>query len=295
MKPARFRYFDPRTLEEAAELAAELGDEAVILAGGQSLVPMMNLRMVQPENVVDLNWITELDYLRVENGHVGVGAMTRQQAAERAAEIALEAPLVAEALPHVAYPAIRRRGTVGGSVAHADPAAELTCALLASDAKVVLTCRNGARRLGLDEFLVGPYMTAREPEEILSAIEIPRPGQASAGAFREFARKRGDFALLLVAVTLTVEQGRCTRARVVVGGAGPVPRRLVPVEEALEGEELTDELFESAAEAARDAVEPAGDAHGSTEYRKRITAVEVRRAIATAAQRAFDGPRVANV
>ncbi|MEA2324060.1 MAG: aerobic carbon-monoxide dehydrogenase medium subunit, partial [Solirubrobacteraceae bacterium] len=161
MKPARFGFHDPDDLAGALALTAELGDDAAILAGGQSLVPMMNLRLVQPAAVIDLNRVAELRYVRPGADHVALGAMTRNRTIERAPEVALGAPLVAEAMPHVAYAAIRARGTIGGSVAHADPAAELPSVLLAADASFVLAATGARREVAAAAFLVGPLTTAR--------------------------------------------------------------------------------------------------------------------------------------
>ncbi len=187
-------------------------------------------------------------------------------------------PILAEALGHVGYPAIRARGTIGGSVAHADPAAELPCVLLAADATVVLRSRRRARELAIDEFLLGPYVTAREPDELLVEVRAPVAAEAQAG-FSEFARKTGDFALALAAVRLQTAGGHCENARVAVGGAGPVPARCPQAEAALVGSSLTpSEIADAAAIAARE-VEPRDDAHASGAYRRRLVEVQVRRAL----------------
>jgi carbon-monoxide dehydrogenase medium subunit len=279
VKPCKFRYHRPASLDEALELLQGLGEEATPLAGGQSLVPMMNLRLAQPPNVVDLNRIPDLAYIRRENGELAIGAMTRARAAEASEEISGSLPLVAQALPHIAYPAIRRRGTIGGSVAHADPAAELVTTLLAADAEVVLARAGGRRQLTLAQFALGPYTTAREPDELLVEIRAPVNSAGTVAAFREVARKTGDFALVAVAALLDIAGGRCTRACVAVGGAGPVPIRLEAVEQSLAGAELDPTTLSAVGELAADSVEARGDAHGSADYRRRLVAVEVRRAV----------------
>jgi CO/xanthine dehydrogenase FAD-binding subunit len=286
MKPARFGYHDPDGLDDALALTAELGEDAAILAGGQSLVPMMNLRLVQPGAVIDLNRVAELDYVRAGAGHVALGAMTRNRTLERSAEVAAHAPLVAEAMPHVAYASIRARGTVGGSVAHADPAAELPSVLLAADASFVLAAAGRRREVAATEFFVGPFTTARTPDELLVEIRVPTPAPGTVTGFTEFARKSGDFALALAAVTLTVRDGRCTRARVALGGVDSVPVRAVSAERVLEDRPLEHAVIEEAARAALDDIDPTGDSHGSGAYRKRLVAVQVRRALEAAAARA---------
>ncbi|MDX6723080.1 MAG: aerobic carbon-monoxide dehydrogenase medium subunit [Solirubrobacteraceae bacterium] len=286
MKPTRFDYHDPETLDETLTLIGDLGEDATLLAGGQSLVPMMNLRLVQPAAIVDLNRVSGLAYVRADAGHLALGAMTRARALERSPDVAAHAPLLAEAMPHVAYAAIRRRGTVGGSVAHADPAAEMPCALVAADATVVLAGATRRRELAATDFFSAPFMTAREPDELLVEIRVPAAPPGTATAFTEFARKSGDFALALAAVALTVEDGRCTRARVVLGGVAAAPVRATAAEELLEAEGLAGPALREAALLAAGAVEPTGDSHGSGEYRKRLAAVQVRRALETAAERA---------
>ena len=289
MKPVRFAYHAPASLDDALTLTGQLGDDATILAGGQSLVPMMNLRLVQPEAIVDLNRIDELDYVRRDGDHLAIGAMTRTRAATGSPEVARDAPLLAEALPQVAYPAVRARGTVGGSIAHADPAAEAPCVLVAADATVVLAAEGGRRReVAAAEFFLGPYWTAREPEELLVETRLPVPPPGTVTAFTEFARKQGDFALVLVAVTLAVRDGRCASARIAIGGATPAPVRATAAEEALAGATLEPAAFAQAAAAAADSVEPTGDAHASSGYRRRLVAVEVERALGLAAARAAD-------
>jgi carbon-monoxide dehydrogenase medium subunit len=282
VKPARFRYADPTSLEETFELLEEFGDEAVLLAGGQSLVPMMNLRLIQQPVVIDLNRIEGLAHIRRERGHLAIGAMARQRTVERSPEVARWAPLVSEALPHVAHPAIRGRGTVGGSTAHADPASELCCALVAADASVVLASRSGRREVPAHSFFQGPYMTAREATEVVVELRIPALQGATGAAFEEFAPKSGEFALALAAVTLTVDGDSCTHARVAVGGAGPVPVRCTSAEAVLEGAALNATVVAEAAASAAAEVEPAGDHHGSAAFRRRLVEVEVRRALTRA-------------
>ncbi|HEX5146714.1 MAG TPA: xanthine dehydrogenase family protein subunit M [Conexibacter sp.] len=286
MKPSRFDYHAPKDLAEALDLMGELGEDATPLAGGQSLVPMMNLRMAQPFALVDLNDVPDLAYVRREDDALAIGAMTRHRVAEHSPEVARDAPLIAVAERHVAYPVIRARGTVGGSVAHADPSAELSCVLIATDASVVLASTSGRRELRAEEYFAGPYMTHREPEELLVELRVPLAPPDTRFAFGEMARKAGDFALVLVAVALTMQDERCVRARVAVGGAGSVPVRAHAAEQALDGRQPTTALIADAARAAAQEVDVNGDAHGSAAYRRRLVEVEVRRALERAATNA---------
>lgn len=284
VKPTAFRYRTPESVDEALALLAEAGDDAAPLAGGQSLVPMMNLRLVQVGEIVDLNRLTELAAVEAGDGTLRIGALTRQRALERRPGIRDVAPLLAQALPHVAHPPIRARGTVGGSLAHADPAAELSTVMVAADARMVLARRGGERAVPAEEFFLGPYSTVREPDELLVAVELPQPEATDVTAFMELSRKSGDFALVLVAVALRVRAGSCAAARVVVGGAGPRPVRAREAEAVLVGAELADRgrISDAAATAAGE-LDVTGDVHGSADYRRRVVAVLVRRALEQAA------------
>jgi aerobic carbon-monoxide dehydrogenase medium subunit len=285
VKPARFAYRRPDSLEEALGDLAEHADDATLLAGGQSLVPMMNLRLVQPPVLIDLNGLDELDALTVAQDRLVLGAMTRHRTLEHSPEVARAAPMLRDAMAHVAYPSVRNRGTVGGSVAHADPAAELPCVLLAGDATFVLARASGRREVAADDFFVGPYMTAREPDELLVEIHVPVAGASTASGFAEFARKSGDFALALAAASITMQDGRCTRTRIALGSVDAVPVRATEAERVLEGQPLETAAIEAAAQAASAGVQPRGDSHGSSEYRRRLADVVVRRALEAAAAR----------
>jgi CO/xanthine dehydrogenase FAD-binding subunit len=287
MKPPPFEYDDPRTLDEALGLLAEHGYEAKVLAGGQSLVPLLNFRLARPERLVDLNGIGELDYLRFENGTLRIGAMTRHSTLERSAEVAQRVPLLTEAVKLVGHVQIRNRGTVGGSVAHADPAAELPVAFAALGARFHARSKTGQRSLSPEEFFRTYLTTALEPDELLTEIEVPVPPPGSGFAFVEFARRHGDFALGGAAVQAVVgNDGRCESAAVALLGAAPTPLRRPEVEALLAGRAL-DET--TAADAGRQAVvdiDPSGDIHGSSEYRRGLAEVMVRRALLRAAERA---------
>lgn len=287
MKPAPFEYHVPRTLEEALTLLAELGDDAMALAGGQSLVPMLNLRLAYAEHLIDLNRLDELAYIRDEGDVLAVGAMTRQEVTLASHEVHASAPLMAEALPHVAYPAIRSRGTIGGSVANADPKAELPCVVVAAGGSVVLASASGRREVAGEEFFVGPYTTARSYDELVVEVRLPKPAEGAVTAFEEVSRSAGEFALTLVGVTLVCEADRCTRATIAVAGATGASTRARGAEQALIGAALTAETLASAARLVQDDIEPIGDGHGSADYRRRVTAVAARRALSRAAGQAM--------
>jgi aerobic carbon-monoxide dehydrogenase medium subunit len=280
VKPCRFAYFDPEQLGDALALAGEHGADAKVLAGGQSLVPMMNLRLVHAQALIDLNRISELQYVRREGDRIAIGAMTRQRCVERSDEASQALPLLAQAIPHIAYPAIRNRGTIGGSLVHADPAAELSCALLASEATVVLASAKATREVDIEEFLLGPYMTTRAADELLVELRVPEVSPNMRTAFGEVARKSGAFAICLVATVVTVENGRCRHAAIAIGGVGPVPRRSRDAEQVLVGEPLGTGVIAEAARIAAAGAEAGGDFHGSADYRRRLVATQVQRVLA---------------
>jgi carbon-monoxide dehydrogenase medium subunit/6-hydroxypseudooxynicotine dehydrogenase subunit alpha len=272
-------------MDEALELLAEHGEDAKALAGGQSLVPLLNFRLTYPEHVIDLSRVPGLGYVRRQNGVLRIGAMTRQATLERSPVVAEHWPLLIDALAFVAHAQIRNRGTVGGSVAHADPAAELPVAFTALDASFHAQSRGGRRSISCGEFFVTHLTTALEPDELLVEIEVPPVPQNTGWAFTEYARRHGDFALGGAAVLLTTDGGVCARARVALLAAGDTPLRASAAERSLVGRAVSEE---SAAEAARLAVtdiNPTGDIHGSSEYRRNLIEGMVRRAIVQAGRR----------
>jgi carbon-monoxide dehydrogenase medium subunit len=282
VKPAPFRYVACETVEEAVGALAEHGEEAKAIAGGQSLVPLMNLRLAAPAVLVDLNPVRELAGVSA-NGMLELGAMTRQADAERSPEVTAVAPLVGEALRYVAFPAVRARGTIGGSLAHADPAAELPAVLLALGGEVVARSSSGERTIPADELFVTYFTTALRPDELLTRVRLPKAGAGQRFALQEVARKRNDFALAGAAIAVDVDaDGTCTGARVALFGVSDRPVRAAAAEQALTGRRLA----EAAADAGRAAaaeLEPKSDAHASARYRKDVTAVLVRRAVEQAA------------
>ncbi|NIR60337.1 MAG: xanthine dehydrogenase family protein subunit M [Gammaproteobacteria bacterium] len=291
MKPAPFAYAAPASLEEALELLVQYGEDAKIIAGGQTLGPLLNMRLVTPAILVDLNRVAELAYLRRDGGALAVGALTRQSALEDDVALATQQPLVAAAIPFVAHRAIRNRGTVGGSLAHADPAAEWGGLVAALEVELVIQRAGSApRTLAAADFFQGVLTTALEPEELLVEIRIPPWPEDAGWSFRELARRHGDFALAGVALRLSVDaQGRCRCARVAILGVGDGPVRATEAEGMLDGQAVGEETFRAAAECASKEVEPQSDVHASAAFRRHLTRVLVEDALAEAAARARGG------
>ncbi len=291
MKPAPFEYAAPDSLDETLELLAEHGDEAKILAGGQSLVPMMNFRLAQPSMLVDCNRLTDLEFIRRgDDSSLRIGAMTRMRRLERDPQVASSAPLVHETVPWIAHPQIRNRGTVGGSLAHADPASELPVLALARGFRLRLQGTGGERWVEAKDFFTGLLETALTPEEMVTEVAIP-PMPANTGwAFTEFARRHGDYAQVGVAALVTAEGGVCTGARLVYLSVGETPMAAARAADLLRGERLTEESFRAAAAtAAESAIEPAGDAHATEAYERHLAKVLTARALRAAAARAGNG------
>lgn len=292
MKPAPFAYADPDSLEEALEVLEHHGDDAKVIAGGQTLGPLLNMRLVTPAVLLDLNRIGELAYLRRDDGGaLAVGALTRQSALEDDAALAAQQPLVAGAIPFVAHRAIRNRGTVGGSLAHADPAAEWGGLITALEAQLVIRRAGQApRTIAAADFFHGVLTTALEPDELLVEIRIPPWPEDAGWSFRELARRHGDFALAGAAVRLRVDaQGRCAGARVAIIGVGDGPVRTPEAEALLDGQAAVQETFRAAAECASKEVQPQTDVHASAAFRRHLTRVLVEDALTEAAGRAGGG------
>ena len=287
MKPPAFRYAAPTSVGEVLDLlAANADDDPRVLAGGQSLIPMMNFRLAQPGFLVDLRLVEELTALRTEGDVLVIGAMVRQIAVERSPEVALAAPLLAEALGYVAHPPIRNSGTVGGSLAHADPSAELPAVALALDAELVAAGPGGTRTIPAAEFFRGPFTTALEPGEILTEVRIPR--REGGHAFVEFARTHGNFALVGVAAVIELDKDMVARASIALSGVASTPVRAVAAERTLAGTSADAAAIEAAVDAAACELSPAGDLHGSTETRTDIARSYLRRGIKLALSRAQD-------
>ncbi len=289
MKPAQFDYAAPDSLAEALALKAQHGDDAKFLAGGQSLVAAMNFRLVQAALLVDLNRLAELDYVRAaEDGSLRLGAQTRQRRLERDALVARHAPLLHEAMPHVAHPQIRNRGTLGGSLAHADPAGELPVIAVALEAQLRVQSVRGERWVPAAAFFLGLFTTALAPDEMLVEVALPPAPPGTGTAFVEFARRRGDYALMGVAAVVTLdEDGRCEAARLVYLNAGDGPVSAPDAAEELVGETSMPEVIaEAAARAAEGEIRPMGNVHATPAYQRHLARVLTRRALETAFERA---------
>ncbi|MBI3514030.1 MAG: xanthine dehydrogenase family protein subunit M [Proteobacteria bacterium] len=287
MKPAPFDYWTPESLEHALALKAEHGDAARWLAGGQSLLPAMNLRLARPGILIDLNPLSGLDGLTVGDAGVArIGALVRYRALERDAGIARHQTLLAEAVPHVAHPQIRNRGTLCGNLAHADPASELPAVMLALGARLQARSIRGERWIDAQDFFVDLFTTALAPDELLAAVELPAPPPRSGGAFLEVARRRGDYAMMAVAAVIELApDGSCTAARLAYGNAGPSARRAPAAEQALVGRRIDDAALREAAALAERAVDPPGSVHASPAFQRHLAGVLTRRAVATAVAR----------
>ena len=286
MKPAPFHYERPSEVDEATALLAEHGSEAKILAGGQSLMPLMNMRLARPAVVVDINRIKSLDYMRAENGHLVVGAAARARDVELWTDARERCPVMTESLRWVGHVEIRNRGTVCGSLAHADPVAELPLVAVALDADLVARSARGRRVIPAADFFVSYLTTTLADDELLTEVRLPTLRPEVGWRFVEFARRHGDFALVAVAALLEAEPGGpCARARLVLGGVDATPIRAEPAERALVGQPMTPESFAAAARAATAALDPPSDVQASGAYRRKVAAVLVERALAQAAER----------
>ena len=285
MKPAKFDYHDPRTLDEALSLLAQLGDQARPLAGGQSLVPMMNFRLIRPAHLIDLNGVKELSYMNVDNGSLCIGAITRQRNLERMAIVAERWPLLPEAASYIGHVQIRNRGTVGGSLAHAFPSAELPVAMVTLDASFALRSKANQRTARAEDFFLSYMTTTLQSDELLTEISIPAPPANSGWSYQEVSRRHGDFALAGAASLVALDaNGAIQHARLTLTGATPI--RAHEAEEFLLGERPSETLFRDAAQRAAENLEQDSDIHASAEYRRAACTVLARRAFMQAAARA---------
>ncbi len=278
MKPPPFSYHDPATLQQAVELLGQL-DNAKPLAGGQSLMPMLNMRFVLPDHVVDLNGIAELSGISASADTLDIGAMTRQRDIEFSETVAWACPILSEALTYVGHRQTRNRGTIGGSLCHLDPAAELPTIACVLDARIEVIGPNGLRTIPFAEFPAGYMMPSIEPDELVTRVSFPLWPREAGHSFVEFARRHGDFAIVSAAAMLVVDaMGVITRAAVALGGVTAVPLRMPEVEQALVGHKATDETFRAAAELCR-AIEAVGDVYVPAAYRQHLAVVMARRAL----------------
>lgn len=284
MKPASFKYFAPETFEEAVHLMAEHGSDARPLAGGQSLVALMNTRLIQPAVIIDLGRCSGIDRIDESESGLTLSAMVRQAAAEHSPAVARHCPLLAKALPHVGETAHRNRGTVCGSLAHADPIAELPCVAIALDARFMLAGQRGRREVTAEDFFQGPLSTALEPDELLESVTFPNSPANARAAFLEVGRNR-QHGFAIVGVGVQVEfgtDGTCSVARVAAMGLGDVPVRLRELEVALQGRSLTSAVVQDLASDCASGIVARADIHASSEYRLAMTATLVKRALIAA-------------
>jgi len=287
MKPAPFTYAAPSTLEDAITLLREYGDTVKLLAGGQSLMPMLNLRLARPQYIVDLNRIPGLDYIAERVGVLAVGALTRQRSLERSPSVRQDYPLLYEATILIGHRAIRNRGTVGGSIVHADPAAELPAALIAYGGSVQIQGPRGTRQIPATDFFRAYLTTALEPDEILTEVRFPRPPAGTGWCFMEESRRHGDFAMVGVAVLLTLDTARqCTRVSIVLFGVGNMPHQVAAAPALLLGHTVDAERLRDVAQAAASEIEPESDLHASADFRRHLSTVLIQRAGLQAAARA---------
>jgi carbon-monoxide dehydrogenase medium subunit len=286
MIPGEFDYFSPSTLSEAISLLEQYGDEAKVLAGGQSLIPAMRFRLSLPEVLVDINGIADMEYVRENNGHLAIGALTREVMLEESSLVQEDYTLLAEAARVVADPIVRSLATVGGNIAHADPANDHPAVMLAYDAQVIAQGPNGSRTIAIDDFFVNLFENALVENEILTEIRLPRPGPDSGGTYLKVERKVGDYAISAVAVQLTMSGNTCSNARIGLTNVSPVPIRAKNAEQAIIGQVITDEVLEAAGQAAAAECDPSADLRGTVDYKRDLTRVLTKRAIRQAVERA---------
>ncbi len=282
MKNPPFNYHRPTTLDEALSLLAEHGDDAKILAGGQSLLPVMALRLGRPEHVIDIGAIPDLDRITVGTAGVSIGALVRHAQAEKSPVIAEHAPVIAAAMPHVGHRAIRNRGTVVGSIAHADAAAELPAVCLALDAQMTISSTGGVRSVPAADFLQGYFATAVRPDEMLTSVEFPPWSASAGGTVVEVSRRHGDYAMVGLACVVDVSDGVIASAALAFFGVASTAIRIAEAEAALVGKAPSAEVFAVAASAVSAVIEPESDIHATAAYRRHVAGVLTRKGLAKA-------------
>jgi CO/xanthine dehydrogenase FAD-binding subunit len=285
MKPPRFDYYAPPRLDEALALLEKFTSDARILAGGQSLVPLMNMRLASPQKIIDINKVAALDYIEEHEGFLCLGALTRHRTIERSPLVAACCPLLAQAVGFIGHTQVRSRGTIGGSVAHADPAAEYPAVLAAFNGMIVAQSVRGRRTIKWERFFLGPYMVDLQPDEMVVEIRLHKPAQPAAGAFLELSRRHGDFAIVEAAVQLEIDNaGKCAAVQIALGGVGGTPVRALAAEQYLQGQIADLRQCGQAAALAAEKLEPDDDLHGSADYRKRMASLLVARALTQAVE-----------
>jgi carbon-monoxide dehydrogenase medium subunit len=285
MLPSRFEYHRPDSLEEALQLLSQFGDEAKVLAGGQSLIPVMKLRLATPAHLVDIGRLG-LEAIAESDGRLTVGALARHRDLERSEVLEARYPVMAAAAPLISDPIVRNLGTIGGSLCHADPAGDWGSVMLALEASVVLRSARGEREVAMPEFLVDTFTTALEPDEILTEVRIPQPAGSSGGTYLKLERKVGDFATVAAAIHLSLSNGTIQRAGIALTAVGPKNVRPADAEASLAGAEPTEAAFAEAGRLAAEASSPVSDVRGSADYKRHVVDVYVRRGLARALEMA---------
>ena len=286
MYPASFEYYAPASVEEAIALLERYGDEAKLLAGGQSLIPLMKLRFASPRALVDLNRIEGLDAIGEDDGHLAIGALVRHKDCERSEAMRGRYGVLGDAAPQISDPIVRNLGTVAGSLAHADPQGDWGSALLAAGAHVEAVGPGGTRTIELDELFHGPFTTSLEPTEVVTSVRVPDPGPRAGGTYLKLERKVGDFATVGVAVHVSLDNGTVRRAGIALTAVGPRNLRARTAEEALAGATLDDDTIREAAELAAEAAQPRSDQRGSADYKRNVVRVFTERGLRKAAETA---------
>jgi CO/xanthine dehydrogenase FAD-binding subunit len=290
MKPASFKYIAAASLEHALSLKAEHGDDAKFLAGGQSLIPAMNFRLAQPAILIDINGIGGLAGIRPSSGATRVGSLTRYRALERDQALARAFPLLGEALPHIAHPQIRNRGTIGGNLSHADPASELPAIAVALRARFRVAAAKQERWIAASEFFIGALATDLKPDEMLLEVELPLPKPRTGACFMEIARRRGDFAIAGVAAMVTLDnRDQCSEVRLSFCGVGETPVDASSVADTLIGHRLTEQAGRDVAASVQAMIDPGGSVHATADYQRHVAGVLTERALQTAQIRVRNG------
>jgi carbon-monoxide dehydrogenase medium subunit len=289
MIPGNFDYYAPSTVQEAVALLDQHGDEAKLLAGGQSLIPAMRFRLALPKVLIDMNGIQGLEYIRESNGYLLIGAMTREVMLEESELVHQKYSLLADASRLIADPIVRNRSTVGGNLAHADPANDHPAIMLAYNAQIVAQGSKGTRTIRIDDFFVDLFKSSLASDEVLTEIRIPIPAPNTGGAYQKMERKIGDYATSAIAVQLAMNGNTCSAARIGLTNVSPVPMRAKNAEQAIIGRVITDEVLEMAGKAAAAECDPSADLRGSVEYKRDLTRVLTKRTIRQAMERASGG------
>ncbi len=290
MIPSAFEYYAPESLEEAITLLSKHGDQAKVLAGGHSIIPLMRFRFATPTHIIDINKIGDLDYIKESNGNLLIGALTREVELEQSELIKSKYPLLLDTTLTIGDRQIRNMATVGGNLAHGDPANDHPATMIAFGAEIVATGKDGERTIPVDDFFKGLLTTALKPDEILTEIRIPAAAKNSGGAYEKIKRKAGDFAVAAVAVQLTQDDsGKCTKAGIGLTNVGPMPIRASDAQKALEGKKIDDSVIAEAAAKASEACSPSSDLRGPKEYKVALIKELTKRAIGRALERTGGG------